>query len=809
MMTGIKTIDAMKKNYLITAAIAMLFVGCSKEIEAPIQNDEPKVEVTDEITAIAPAETKTAIDGLDLKWADEDAITVFDTSAGAHEFTIKTGAGTASATFEGSLGGGTAGTYALYPHAAANALAGKAATVVYPDTYEYGNAPAPLLGTNGGENTYTFANVGGVLRIAYSNAPSFATTFEIESTADICGAYTITDVTSDMAGAFTDGAKKVTITNLPGTSDLEFFIPLPAGNYTFTVRLKAGNNVITASQKTVGSAKSIAVGHMKTLGAIALPDAVTVTKTMSSIFGEGSNDTQVIPFKLDSDNIITIDQKSSGTSNGKYFTSDHTLRYYTGNGLKISVASGYELQSVTVSFSGSTLSGLTSNTAASASGSSVSYDAGGTVKISSISVTCISTTGTAGSTKVATPSIACSENTVTITCATTGASIYYTDNGDTPTTSSTAYSAPFVIAANKTIKAIAVKEHMQNSDVASQNCVYEALKCATPSISCSNNYVTITCATEGASIRYTTDGTTTPTNAVGTVYSSPFLITEDTSVKAVAYKAGYSNSDVATEDCEYEAILATPANVEVTDIVTGTSISLNWSSVSNATGYSWLISTKNNYNEAKDNVFASGTTNGTSVTKTDVNPVSGTVYYAYVQATDNTSTYDSSLWGTGHAILYQHEFKAKPSTGSGITLSTISWTIAATNLGSYNSANYAGVQIGSSKTDGSISLTSTNLWGGQSSTAYYGYGTIKKVNVWANLGGTSVTPSVSIGGVSATKTGSVSQNKDAGNDWKQTSNVVFTPGTNTDSEVVNTGVVYINLSSVKAGYICCIEILSE
>ena len=58
---------------------------------------------------------------------------------------------------------------------------------------------------------------------------------------------------------------------------------------------------------------------------------------------------------------------------------------------------------------------------------------------------------------VATPVITLTDNSVTITCDTTGATIYYTLDGSTPTSSSAQYSAAFTLDSSCTIKAIAIK----------------------------------------------------------------------------------------------------------------------------------------------------------------------------------------------------------------------------------------------------------------------------------------------------------------------------------------------------------------
>jgi glucosylceramidase len=147
-----------------------------------------------------------------------------------------------------------------------------------------------------------------------------------------------------------------------------------------------------------------------------------------------------------------------------------------------------------------------------------------------------------------------SAQTVTFTDATPGASIHYTTNRTTPTTASTLYSAsaPIAVSSTTTIEAIAVASGYTNSAVASGTYTINLPAAATPTFSPTPGIYTapqtvmLSDTTTGASIYYTTDGTT-PTTA-STLYSAsaPIAVSSTTTIEAIAVAQGYSTSAVAT-----------------------------------------------------------------------------------------------------------------------------------------------------------------------------------------------------------------------------------------------------------------------
>ena len=315
---------------------------------------------------------------------------------------------------------------------------------------------------------------------------------------------------------------------------------------------------------------------------------------------------------------ITIDVNPSGSSSQKYLTSEQEFtiggvtfkmnNYNPSNGQirgnQSTVSSNFylynttplpgELQSVqiksaklananTLINTGSSAITTPSSTGTAASSSKWTGLSGTYFCISltkgatsgNVSMSGITITYEAAATACATPTFSpaagavVSGTEITISCATDGATIYYTRDGSMPSTSSDVYnpaSKP-TVTLSTTFKAYAVKDGNTDSEVATAAYTI-ASPCATPTFSVaagtytSNQSVELSTATEGATIYYTTDGTDPTTSS--TEYTTAITIDASCTLKAIAVADGYAPSAIAsaTYTMQIPAINASDVNIE-------------------------------------------------------------------------------------------------------------------------------------------------------------------------------------------------------------------------------------------------------
>jgi hypothetical protein len=138
---------------------------------------------------------------------------------------------------------------------------------------------------------------------------------------------------------------------------------------------------------------------------------------------------------------------------------------------------------------------------------------------------------------------------VVLSSSKTGSTIYYTTNGDTPTTGSSVYTTPLSVTATETIKAFAV-DTVGNAGVV-QIATF-TIDTVPPTVSNSasggvyntTQSAVLTSSKTGSTIYYTLDGST-PT-ATSTVYTSPISITSSVTLKYFAKDQAGNVSGIQT-----------------------------------------------------------------------------------------------------------------------------------------------------------------------------------------------------------------------------------------------------------------------
>jgi len=166
---------------------------------------------------------------------------------------------------------------------------------------------------------------------------------------------------------------------------------------------------------------------------------------------------------------------------------------------------------------------------------------------------------------------------VSITREGTDGTLRYTLDGLEPTVVSPVYAGPFTISETTTVKAKVFGADYLDSATATAVLTREWLVVATPvitvptSFSGSKTTASIACATDGAIIRYTTNGG--EPNSHSPVYTEPFDVTASSTIKAQAFKVDYANSGVAsatvTKVWAIGDALNDPDRVFTTDVQTG------------------------------------------------------------------------------------------------------------------------------------------------------------------------------------------------------------------------------------------------
>jgi len=167
---------------------------------------------------------------------------------------------------------------------------------------------------------------------------------------------------------------------------------------------------------------------------------------------------------------------------------------------------------------------------------------------------------------------------VTLSTATAGATIYYTTDGSTPDADSEEYDSAILLNATTTISAIAMLDGMSDSEVATATYTLNELDdVADPTFDPAGGpfresvSVALGCATDGAAIRYTLDGS--DPNASSAEYAEAIELTATTTIKAAAFKDGMNPSDIVSQtytrnDIEQaETPEITPVLTDFTDTV--------------------------------------------------------------------------------------------------------------------------------------------------------------------------------------------------------------------------------------------------
>ena len=345
------------------------------------------------------------------------------------------------------------------------------------------------------------------------------------------------------------------------TVETPVFSPV-AGTYadsvTFSLSCATENAVVRYT--TDGSEPT------ETSAAYSTPITLTATTTVKAKAFKTdwqASETATAVYSIVYDPVLTV------SGNALAFTSAQLSQTFTIGGAHLTDPITLTVDNTHFTVSPTTIANPNSNTVVTVTFDGTEPATGTITAVSDTLSATVALTATAQlPTPVLTPATAVEDSLVTVTmsCTVADAAIHYTTDGTEPTATSAVYSAPvtFNTPGTYTVKALAMKSGWENSAVATGTYTVNepqapdtvAAPVITPATASyyEPQTVTITCATEGAVIRYTTDGTV-PTESAA-VYSAPFTVNATTTITAKAWKAGWIASETASSTISFPVQVA-------------------------------------------------------------------------------------------------------------------------------------------------------------------------------------------------------------------------------------------------------------
>ena len=229
----------------------------------------------------------------------------------------------------------------------------------------------------------------------------------------------------------------------------------------------------------------------------------------------------------------------------------------------------------------------------------------------------------------------------TITCATDGATIHYTTDGSTPTTSSPTYSSAISIPAETTtLKAIAVKDGMSASEVATATYTYEAPQPTDPAIG------SLVITPNGSTAWFSLSGITLGTDSEAvpaTSYSVDFAVKNSA---GSTIKDGTKLTGQTSSSCSFDV-------AEIPDGIYTGYVTITTDKDKTATKYAEFTIDTSSEEPTIPLVWTAEPMSGPQSIRTD-----GTLIYAHMRGNHGNTTYTiNTVDFTGHGDTNLAEFQ--------------------------------------------------------------------------------------------------------------------------------------------------------